>query len=89
MLHLGPSDTPGLAKRPKHGDTSCFWGEHLNSLGSEASVKVMRSLAGRLEVVGGLDPFAQFDPKALTNEVTNTHCLCWRRWTIWKIRSLG
>ena len=31
----------------------------------------MRSLAGRLEVVGGLDPFAQFDPKALTSEVTN------------------
>ena len=29
----------------------------------------MRSLAGRLEVVGGLDPFAQFDLKALTTEV--------------------
>ena len=29
----------------------------------------MRSVNGRLEVVGGLDPFAQFDPEALTSEV--------------------
>ena len=35
----------------------------------------MRSLAGRLEVVGGLDPFAQFDPKALINEVANIRSL--------------
>ena len=36
---------------------------------------MMRSLAGRLEVVGGLDPFAQFDPKALINEVANIRSL--------------
>ena len=36
---------------------------------SAPSLEVMRSLAGRLEVVGGLDPFAQFDQKALTIEV--------------------
>ena len=29
----------------------------------------MRSVNGRLEVLGGLDPFAQFDPEALTSEV--------------------
>ena len=33
------------------------------------SLEVMRSVNGRLEVVGGLDPFAQFDPEALTSEV--------------------
>ena len=33
------------------------------------SLEVMRSVNGRLEVMGGLDPFAQFDPEALTSEV--------------------
>ena len=36
---------------------------------SYVSLEVMRSVNGRLEVVGGLDPFAQFDPEALTSEV--------------------
>ena len=38
----------------------------------------MRSLAGRLEVVGGLDPFAQFDLKALTTEVLSAQFCCQR-----------
>ena len=39
---------------------------------SAASLEVMRSLSGKLEVVGGVDPFAQtFDPKTLANEVAN------------------
>ena len=39
----------------------------------------MRSLAGRLEVVGGLDPFAQFDLKALTTEVFLSAQFCCQR----------
>ena len=45
---------------------------------SYVSLEVMRSVNGRLEVVGGLDPFAQFDPEALTSEVRP------RRWSIFR-----
>ena len=37
------------------------------------TLEVMRSVNGRLEIVGGLDPFAQFDPEALTSEVKTRH----------------